>query len=176
MMEEIDFTPKIGMNIFMIEFENPTAYYNNYYNHSCNQNNREPEPVTNETIFQWKRQCEAEISKRGLQFHDMGHVWTAEAFKIKSDGCWSRTDEDAVPEEFRQYLAEFEGKRSLFDGRPLNTNFCMSNPTAHRIVAKSIADYAGKFELEIERYYDQHACIYSYNRIFNNVRMLFDAE
>ena len=142
MMEEIDFTPKIGMNIFMIEFENPTAYYNSYYNHATNPESRDPEPVTNETIFQWKRQCEAEISKRGLQFHDMGHGWTAEAFKIKSDGCWSRTTDDAVPEEYRQYLALFQGKRALYDGRPLNTNFCMSNPKARTIVATSIADYA----------------------------------
>ena len=142
MMEVIDFTPKIGMNIFMIEFDNPTEYYNRYYTHTFNKNNREEEPVTNETILQWKRQCEAEISKRGLQFHDMGHGWTAEAFKIKSDGCWYRTDDDAVPTEFRQYLAEYKGKRALFDGRPLNTNFCMSNPEARKIVAKSIADYA----------------------------------
>ena len=98
MMEEIDFTPKIGMNIFMIEFENPTAYYYSYYNHTENTANREKEPVTNEQIFQWKRQCEAEIAKRGLQFHDMGHGWTAEAFDIKSNGCWSTTTDDMVPE------------------------------------------------------------------------------
>ena len=142
MMEAIDFTPKIGMNIFMIEFENPTAYYNDYYNHPPNLGNREPEPVTNETIFQWKRQCEAEISKRGLQFHDMGHGWTGEAFKIKSDGCWYKTSDEEVPVEYRQYLAEYKGKRSLYEGMPLNTNFCMSNPEARRIVATSIADYA----------------------------------
>ena len=141
MMEEIDFTPKIGMNIFMIEFDNPTAYYNAYYNHNNNKN-REPEPVTNETILQWKRQCEAEIAKRGLQFHDMGHGWTGVAFKIPSDGCWSRTTDDTVPEQFRQYLALYQGKRALYDGRPLNTNFCMSNEKARNIVAASIADYA----------------------------------
>ena len=142
MMEAIDFTPKIGMNIFMIEFENPTAYYNHYYDHQYNKMNRAPEPVTNETIFQWKRQCEAEIAKRGLQFHDMGHGWTAEAFKIKSDGCWSVTTDDAVPEEYRPYLAEYQGKRALYHGAPLNTNICMSNPKARRVVAESVADYA----------------------------------
>ena len=142
MMEAIDFTPKIGMNIFMIEFENPTAYYNNYYNHPTNGANIEPEPVSNETVFQWKRQCEAEISKRGLQFHDMGHGWTAEAFKINFDGCWYKTDDEAVPEEYRQYLAMYKGKRALYQGMPLNTNFCMSNPEARKIVAKGIADYA----------------------------------
>ena len=47
---------------------------------------------------------------------------------------------------------------------------------AARVKFREFANYVGKFELEMERYYDQHACIYSYNRIFNNVRMLFDAE
>ena len=142
MMDAIDFTPKIGLNIFMIEFDNPTAYYKCYYEHKNNTANREPEPVTNETILQWKRQCEAEISKRGLQFHDMGHGWTGEAFEIKSDGCWSTIDDDAVPEKYRPYLAMYEGKRALYKGMPLNTNFCMSNPEARRIVATSIANYA----------------------------------
>ena len=142
MMEAIDFTPKIGMNIFMIEFENPTAYYYAYYKHVENTANREPEPVSNDQIFQWKRQCEAEISKRGLQFHDMGHGWTAEAFEIKSDGCWATTSDEMVPEKYRPYLAEYQGKRALYKGMPLNTNFCMSNPDARRVVATSIANYA----------------------------------
>ena len=142
MMEEIDFTPKIGMNIFMIEFENPTAYYRSYYNHSHNSLNREAEPVTDEQILQWKRQCEAEIAKRGLQFHDMGHGWTATSFEIKYGGAWSKIGEEAVPEKYRPYLALYDGKRALYKGMPLNTNFCMSNPEARHIVAKSIADYA----------------------------------
>ncbi len=142
MMEAIDFTPKIGMNIFMIEFENPTAYYDSYYHHRENTKFRSPEPVTNDTIFQWKRQCEAEIAKRGLLFHDMGHGWTGEAFKIKSDGCWYTTSDDSVPAEYRDYLALYNGKRALYQGMPLNTNFCMSNPDAREIVAKAITDYA----------------------------------
>ena len=142
MMEEIDFTPKIGLNIFMIEFENPTAYYQLYYNHQHNTANREPEPVTDEQIFQWKRQCEAEISKRGLQFHDMGHGWTATAFDIKYGGAWAKIGDEAVPEKYRPYLALYNGKRALYKGMPLNTNFCMSNPEARHVVAKSIADYA----------------------------------
>ena len=142
MMEAIDFTPKIGLNIFMIEFEIPTAYYHLYYNHRHNDQNREAEPVSDEQILQWKRQCEAEIAKRGLQFHDMGHGWTATAFDIKYGGAWAKIGDEAVPEKYRPYLALYNGKRALYEGMPLNTNFCMSNPEARHIVAKSIADYA----------------------------------
>lgn len=35
MIEVIDFTPKIGMNTFMIEFDNPSVYYNFYYEHEA---------------------------------------------------------------------------------------------------------------------------------------------
>ena len=142
MMEEIDFTPKIGMNIFMIEFDNPKAYYDRYYTHKSNEENREAEPVNEATVLQWKRQCEAEISKRGLQFHDMGHGWTAEAFGIDTTRGWFASDEGAVPDEARQYIAMLNGKRDLFRGIALNTNFCMSNPVARQKFVDKIANYA----------------------------------
>ena len=45
MMEVIDFTPKIGLNIFMIEFFNPRGYYNSFYDHKFNPA-REKNPLT----------------------------------------------------------------------------------------------------------------------------------
>ena len=142
MMEAIDFTPKIGLNIFMIEFDNPKFYYDVYYNHNENSA-RAAEPVSAETVLQWKRQCEAEISKRGLQFHDMGHGWTAEPFGIVSLNGWTRDfSENAIPRESREYVAMINGKRELFGGTALNTNFCMSNSQARKIVIDYIADYA----------------------------------
>ena len=142
MMEEIDFTPKIGMNIFMIEFDNPKVYYDKYYNHPQNFKNREPEPVTAETVLQWKRQCEAEIAKRGLQFHDMGHGWTVESFGIDMTGGWKSNYQNPIPEENREFIALINGKRELFKGIATNTNFCMSNPKARKKVVNRVADYA----------------------------------
>lgn len=55
MLETIDFTPKIGLNTYMLEFDNPYCYYNSYYNH-VNSKTREPEPVHRDTVLQWKRQ------------------------------------------------------------------------------------------------------------------------
>jgi len=141
MMEAIDFTPKIGMNIFMIEFENPRYYYDSYYEHRYNQYARDPEPVSAETILQWKRLCEVEIAKRGLQFHDMGHGWTAEPLGISSDAGWTKSGVE-LPEETKQYLAMVNGKRELWGGVPLNTEVCMSNPEVRAKMVKYIADYA----------------------------------
>jgi len=144
MMDAIDFTPKIGMNIFMIEFDNPRCYYDVFYGHKGNPA-REPEPVSPETVMQWKRLCEAEISKRGLQFHDMGHGWTAEPFGLDSSDGWIAVDDwGKIPDESRDFVAMIDGKRELYKGVALNTNFCMSNDTAREKVAKYIADYSEK--------------------------------
>jgi len=141
MMEAIDFAPKIGMNVFMMEFEIPKYYYNVYYNHSGNQTNREPEPINADTIIQWKRQCETEISKRGLQFHDMGHGWTAEPFGISSiEG--GVAGNGSIPEESRNYIALVDGKRELWRGIALNTEFCMSNEKAREIFVNYVKKYA----------------------------------
>lgn len=141
MIDAIDFTPKIGMNTFMLEFDIPSQYYQKYYTHADNRI-REPEPVNNETILQWKRQCEVEIKKRGLHFHDMGHGWTAEPFGLHSNGSWAAIDDDSVPETTRQYLAQLSGKRGLFKGVPLNTNVCLSNPDARRHIIDAVAQYS----------------------------------
>ncbi|MBQ4051707.1 MAG: DUF4838 domain-containing protein [Oscillospiraceae bacterium] len=141
MMETIDFTPKICMNTYMLEFDNPYTYYRSYYSHNCSTC-REAEDVTLETTLQWKRQCEAEIKKRGLKFHDMGHGWTAEPFGISSELGWTKVDETDLNEENRQYLAQINGERKYFGGVPLNTNICLSNPKARSIIAEYVANYA----------------------------------
>ncbi len=135
MMETIDFTPKIGLNVYMLEFTNPD-YYSRYYDHPNNPV-REAEPVTYDTRLQWKRQCEAEIAKRGLQFHDMGHGWTCEPFGIEAK------NDPHIPEESVKYLALCDGKRALYiNAHPYNTNFCMSNREARKIVINSIVEYS----------------------------------
>ena len=142
MVEAIDFTAKVGMNVFMMEFRIPTSYYRRYYNHLHNEMNRPPEDVTNETILQWKRQCEAELSRRGLQFHDMGHGWTGDPFGLdssarKGDGV----DDTTISDEARQYLAMVGGRRKMFN-YPNVTQVCMSNPVARKMVVDYAADYA----------------------------------
>lgn len=143
MLDAIDFAPKIGFNVFMMEFAIPKNYYDKYYNHTFNHI-REQEPVSAEQVLQWKRQCEAEVAKRGLLFHDMGHGWTAESFGISSINGWVKDENPEIPEEARQFVAMVNGKRELYHGIALNTNFCMSNPEARRRVVNQVVDYAKK--------------------------------
>ncbi len=141
MMESIDFTPKIGLNTYMLEFDNPYVYYEKYYQHRFSTV-RPEEPIDPEAVLQWKRQCEAEIQKRGLKFHDMGHGWTAEPFGVSSTGGWAQFGAEDVPADAYQYMAMMDGRRDLFHGVPLNTNVCLSNPQVRGIMARYIADYA----------------------------------
>ena len=149
MMEAIDFTPKIGMNVFMLEFDCPYVYYNRYYSAMRNPT-REALPITAEQMVQYKRQCEAEISKRGLQFHDMGHGWTAEPFGMDTAYRWKHGEdkgfEAPVPDESREFLAMIEGERKLHFRGPMNTQFCMSNPRARKLVVDYIADYSANHQ------------------------------
>ena len=138
----VDFMPKIGLNTYMIEFRIPRAYYEFYYKHSRNYKNRPAEPISDEQVVQWKRECECEIAKRGLHFHDIGHGWTVDPFGIDAKYAWEKIDESLVPADMVQYLAKIGGKRGLFDGRPANTQFCMSNPKARRLFADFVAKYA----------------------------------
>jgi len=144
MLEAIEFTPKVGMNVFMMEFKIPVGYYRNYYNHNQNQENRKPEPVSNNTVLQWKRQCEAEIAKRGLQFHDIGHGFTMDPFGV--DSSWRASDgidyNSVITPEQRSIMAEINGERKLYNKTPNWTNFCMSNAAARRRVAEYVAEYA----------------------------------
>ena len=143
MMDSIDFAPKVGLNVFMLEFRIPVGYYRQCYNHNHNTENRKPEPVSNRQILQWKRQCETEIAKRGLQFHDIGHGWTADPFGIDSSARSADGDNDhIIPAESRKYVAMINGERKLYRNVPNWTNFCMSNPEAQKLFAKCVADYA----------------------------------
>ena len=141
MLETIDFTPKVGMNVFMLEFRIPTFYYDCYYDHTLNEENRASEHVSKTQILQWKRQCETEIAKRGLQFHDIGHGWTVDSFGIDSSAIWSKVDESKLSEESLIYMPEIDGKRGLFNAQPINTQFCMSNVKARNMFVNYVADY-----------------------------------
>ncbi|MBP3462575.1 MAG: hypothetical protein J6J72_03135, partial [Tyzzerella sp.] len=109
MLETIDFYAKQELNVYMIEFDNPFYYYNSYYAHENNEKNRAPEPVPHEQVLQWKRQCEAEIAKRGLQFHDMGHGWTAEPYGLSSADGWVEGNLE-ITDKQKSYLAQIDGK------------------------------------------------------------------
>jgi hypothetical protein len=93
-------------------------------------------------MLQWKTACEAEMSKRDIQFHDVGHGWTVAPFGVNTFHGWKAIDDNDLSDDAKKYLALYKGKRSLYNGIALNTQFCMSSPEARKMVAEHIADYA----------------------------------
>ena len=119
LLETIDFVPKVGMNVFQMQFLVPTVFYKNYYS-KLENSVIPPEPISTDTMLQWKTACETEMSKRGIQFHDVGHGWTAAPFGIDTSTGWESTD-TVLSEEQSRYLALIDGERKLFKGATLNT-------------------------------------------------------
>jgi len=140
-LDTIEFLPKVGMNLFMSQFQIPTVFYNRYYGRGFN-NYLEPSKVDRATVAAFKTEFEGEIVKRGLQYHDMGHGWCVLPFGVSGADTWRPEEEITFPEENRRYFAYLDGKRGLRDGKPLQTNFCMSNPEARKIAVDYICRFA----------------------------------
>ena len=140
-IDVIDFLPKIGMNVFMIQLDAPDY---TFYHHTTNTENLTPEPLSETQRIVWKRQLECEIAKRSLQFHDIGHGFTVVPFGIYGYKKTKDENIDALlTDEQRELLAEIDGWRGHHQNHhPMWTNFCMSNPKARRMVAEYIRDFS----------------------------------
>ena len=105
-----------------------------------NEENRKPEAITSRQILQWKRQCEAELAKRNLQFHDIGHGWTSAPYGLNATG-WGKKFEGKIDEELKNALALYNGERKFFHDSPIKTQLCYSNPG----VMERVTDFATEY-------------------------------
>ena len=138
MLENIDWAPKVGLNSYMLEFMVPYTFFDRWYRHLENPY-KEPEPLTVAMVEDFKTQMEREIVRRGLAYHAAGHGWTCEPFGIP--GLSWDSAEYPVSDEVRPLLAEVDGVRGIYNGIPLNTNLCYSNPEARRQVVEFAVEY-----------------------------------
>ncbi len=137
--EMIDFLPKVGLNEYYVQFMVPTEFFDRWYNHRNNPL-LEPEGIDRETVIGFTASLEAEIKKRGLVYHKVGHGWTCEPFGIDGSGWFQQ--KEPLTEEQTSILAEVGGKRELWGGVPLNTNLCYSNDSVRGRITDAITRYA----------------------------------
>ncbi|MCX7795685.1 MAG: DUF4838 domain-containing protein [bacterium] len=137
----IDWSPKVGFNSYFIQFREGYTFFDRWYSHTNNPL-KEKEPFSVDKAREFVRSLEKEIKRRGLLYHAVGHGWTCEPFGIPGLG-WDLY-EGEVPEDYIKYTAEINGKRGLWEGIPLNTNLCYSNPEVRRIITDSIVEYLEK--------------------------------
>lgn len=134
----IDWSPKVGLNSYFIQFREAYTFFDRWYSH-INNPLKEKEPFSIDMARDFVKNLAFEINKRDLLYHAVGHGWTCEPFGIPGLG-WEKYD-GPIPEDYIQYTAEIGGKRGLWEGIPLNTNLCYSNPKVREIITDSIVEY-----------------------------------
>lgn len=132
----IDWMPKVGLNAYFNQFNNPVTFYNRWYEHRSSTR-LTGEPLSGEEIAALRDQSVVEMKKRGLLYHTAGHGWTCEPFGIPGE-AWEPKEYD-IPAESVECLALVDGKRELWGNVPLNTNLCYSNPRVRRNIAQAVA-------------------------------------
>ncbi|MGJ0772762.1 DUF4838 domain-containing protein [Enterococcus gallinarum] len=135
----IDWLPKIGMNSFFIQFENPYSFFKRWYEHEFNPY-LEKEPFSNEIAEAMSDKIDHEIEIRGLQNHRVGHGWTGEVLGYSSKFGWESGL--TLPEEKKPLVAELNGKRELYDTAPILTSLDFANPEVGKKMVASIVKYA----------------------------------
>nr|WP_216661568.1 DUF4838 domain-containing protein [Enterococcus gallinarum] len=135
----IDWLPKIGMNSFFIQFENPYSFFKRWYEHEFNPY-LEKEPFSNEIAEAMSDKIDHEIEIRGLQQHRVGHGWTGEVLGYSSKFGWESGL--TLPEEKKPLVAELNGKRELYDTAPILTSLDFANPEVGKKMVASIVAYA----------------------------------
>lgn len=138
-LDTIDWMPKIGYNAYFIQFRDAFTFFDRWYQHMGNPTLTK-EPFTSEDAAALTKRMRAEIKRRGLDLHMVGHGWTCEPFGIPGPGWYQHQGE--IPDSARQMFAEVKGKRDLWGGIALNTNLCYGNPEARTIISDAIAAWA----------------------------------
>ena len=139
----IEWMPKIGMNAYYNQFFVPYTFFEQWYSHSSNPY-IPAEPVSVEQAHAMVNAYVEKIMERDMLYHAVGHGWTCEPLGIEGNS-WDKKDYH-VPEDAKDLLALVGGKRGLFDGIPLNTNLCYSNPIVQEKLVSAIIDYICKHQ------------------------------
>lgn len=131
--DTIIWSPKVGMNMFMMEQIIPYNYMSRWYKHDTNTV-LEDENVSFEQVGEKVKDIELLIKKCGLQLHALGHGYLLEPYGIHYKTI---NDKYELTEEARQDIAIINGKRELYLGSPNFTHLCYSN----KKVRKKLVDW-----------------------------------
>ena len=138
-VDRIAWSPKVGLNVFLIEFMLPKRQYNNYSSRPYPSLGT-PHELTIDEAQAFHDLSVKELKRRGLIYHGVGHGWTglvAGCSETQSDHHARPTpDPDKV-----KFLALNKGERAMTNG-PTLTDICHGNPEAQQRFARCVADYA----------------------------------
>ena len=140
-IDMIDLAPKLGMNVFFTQLCRPTFAFSRWYG---NQKSPSHVPSAFSESAQDAAVCEydAEISRRGLNHHRMGHGFIPSVLGEESGTWHGISREGLLREEDRELVAMINGKRVLFNGSAVDTSFCYGNPRARALIVDEVVKYA----------------------------------
>lgn len=134
----IDWAPKAGFNSYFFQFKEAYTFFDRWYSHTNNPT-KEPEEFNVETARKFLKDAEAELEKRGMIYHAIGHGWTCEPFGVPGLS-WDKTDYE-IDEKTKMVFAQVNGKRELWGGVPLNTNLCYSDVNVRNTITDAITEH-----------------------------------
>lgn len=139
-LDIVDWAPKVGYNSYFIQFRDGFQFFDRWYSHEGNPF-LGTENYTREECKKDHQQIIQQIKKRSMMLHGVGHGWTSAAVGIDVGG-WYEVDDDSISDEQRSMLAEVDGERKFYTGKPLNTQLCYSNSNATDRMIQNIVAYA----------------------------------
>lgn len=137
-MDTVEWLPKVGMNLFMIQGAVPYNWLVRWYQHQ-DTDKESYDAIPYEFCEEATDRLEKLISKLGLQLHDIGHGTTCEPFGVRFMS--SRTNYGEPSEDVRDALALVKGNRGFYEGVPNYTQLCMSKDWVRGKVVDWIVDY-----------------------------------
>lgn len=139
-LDMIDWLPKVGMNMYSIQFSLPKVFFERWYTHEKNPF-KPHEPLSDEAVVEMRDRMEIEAKRRGLLLSTMGHGWTCFPFGV-SDAGWYETEPEDLPKGYIDLCALVNGKRELTEKIPLYTQLCYSNPYVVDKIVNAVVEYA----------------------------------
>lgn len=138
-VDMVEWLPRVGMNGYFVQFHDGYTFFERWYSHR--QNPRlSTEPFDRDRASAIVARVASEAARRGLLYHAVGHGWTCEPFGLPGLG-WEYGPVAAGP-EIEPFLALVNGKRAIWEGIPLNTNLCYSNPEVRRRMVEDVCRYS----------------------------------
>ena len=138
-LEIIEWAPKVGFNSYFTQFMNSYEFFRRWYNHDGNEYLYKEE-ITLEKAKKYLKVIVDNIKERSMIYHAVGHGWTSQVLGIESKG-WEKQECVLTPEK-QAMIAMINGKREFFNGKPLNTNLCLSNEAVQESLSQAVLEYA----------------------------------
>ena len=138
-LDLIDWAPKVGFSGYFMQFTDGFTFFQRWYAHASNPD-RLPEPFTAQAARAFTVRIEAELARRGLHYHAVGHGWTCQALGARI----SHWNPVSLPlnAETRGMLAQINGQRVLRWDRPMITSLCFSQPEVRQRMIGAIVKHA----------------------------------